>query len=156
MGKWADPPYGQDGVFHNPSCFGFYLQRLFQSESSYYVLTSLSCLLDTKKIAEMLDNNESHQEVMERILSRQDLKSEINQYVVVDPHFKYKLPKWKMGENPKWNFKEDVNGMYFSPIKNIFVNPDLGREGLHSMKRATLNSPYDKIFKILIINQFFF
>ena len=151
MGKWADPPYGQDGVFHNPSCFGFYLQRLFQSESSYYVLTSLSCLLDTKKIAEMLDNNESHQEVMERILSRQDLKSEINQYVVVDPHFKYKLTNWKMGDDSKWNFKEDVHGIYFSHIKNIFVNPDLGRDGLHSIKRVTLNSPYDNIFKILII-----
>ena len=83
----------------------------------------------------MLDNNESYEEVKKRILSRQDLKSEINQYVVVDPHFRYKLPKWKMGEYPKWNFKEDVNGMYSSPIKNIFVNPDLGREGLHSMKR---------------------
>ena len=88
----------------------------------------------------MLDNNESYEEVKKRILSRQDLKSEINQYVVVDPHFRYKFPKWKMGEHPKWNFKEDVDGMYSSPIKNIFVNPDLGREGLHSMKRATLNS----------------
>ena len=103
--------------------------------------------MDTKKIAEMLNNNESHQEVMKRILSGQDLKSEINQYVVVDPHFKYKYK----GEYPKWNFKEDVKEIYFSHIKNIFVNPDLGREGLHSIKRATLNSPYDKIFKILII-----
>ena len=99
----------------------------------------------------MLDNNESYEEVKKRILSRQDLKSEINQYVVVDPHFKHKQPKWKMEEYPRWNFKEDVNGIYFSPIKNIFVNPDLGREGLHSMKRATLNSPYDKIFKMLIL-----
>ena len=91
----------------------------------------------------MLDNNESYEEVKKRILSRQDLKSEINQYVVVDPHFKYKQPKWKPGEYPKWNFKEDMNGIYLNHIKNIFVNPDLGREGLHSMKRATLNSPYE-------------
>ena len=142
--------YGQDGVFQNPTCFGFYLQRLFQSQPNY-VLTSLSCLMDTKEIAEMLDNNESHQKVKERILSRQDLKSEINQYVVVDPHFKYKLTNWKMGDDSKWNFKEDVRGIYFSHIKNIFVNPDLGREGLHSIKRATLNSRYDTIFKILNI-----
>ena len=145
MGKWADPPYGQDGVFHNPTCFGFYIQRnrqIVQSQS-IYVLTSLSCLLDTKKIAEMLDNNESHQEVMERILSHQDLKSEINQYVVVDPHFKPDFFRWKTGEYPKWNFKEDMNGIYLNHIKNIFVNPNLGREGLHSMKRATLNSPYE-------------
>ena len=95
----------------------------------------------------MLDNNESYEEVKKRILSRQDLKSEINRYVVIDPHFIYKYPKWKMGEYPKWNFKENVNGIYSSPIKNIFVNPDLGKEGLHSMKRATLNSPNDKISK---------
>ena len=56
------------------------------------------------------------------------------------------------------NFTENVDGIYFSHIKNIFVNPDLGREGLHSMKRATLNSPYDKIFQNVnhkIINQYF-
>ena len=89
----------------------------------------------------MLDNNESHREVMKKILSHQDLKSEINQYVVVDPFFTYQFNyPWE------WNLKEDVKGIHFSPIKNIFVNPDLGREGLHSMKRATLNSPYDKIF----------
>ena len=90
----------------------------------------------------MLDNNEPYEEVKKRILSVQDLKPEINQYVVVDPHFRYKRPKWKMGEYPKWNFKEDVNGwnfkedvngIFFRYIKNIFVNPDLGREGIHSM-----------------------
>ena len=91
----------------------------------------------------MLDNNEPYEEVKKRILSLQDLKPEINQYVVVDPHFRYKLPKWKMGEYPKWNFKENMNGIYLNHIKNIFVNPDLGREGLHSTKRATLNSPYE-------------
>ena len=101
--------------------------------------------MDTKKITEMLDNNESHQEVKERILSRQDLKSEINQFIVVDPHFDKYKQRWKMGEYPKWNFKEDVDGIFCNYIKNIFVNPDLGREGLHSMKRATLNSQYDKV-----------
>ena len=98
--------------------------------------------MDTKKIAEMLDNNESHQKVIKRILSGQDLKSEINQYIVVDPHFKSKFPKWKMEEYPKWNVN-NINGIFFSHIKNIFVNPDLGRKGLHSMKKATLNSPYE-------------
>ena len=101
----------------------------------------------------MLDNNEPYEEVKKRILSLQDLKPEINQYVVVDPHFRYKRPKWKMGEYPKWNFKENVKGLYSSHIKNIFVNPDLGREGFHSMKRATLNSPYDDDHKM--INQYF-
>ena len=128
MGEWADLHYGQDGTFHNPACFEFYLQRLKRQPS--YVLTSLSCLMDARKIAEMLDNNESHQEVMKRILTGQDLKSEINQYIVVDPHFKHKRPKWKMGEYPKWNFKENINGIFFKYIKNIFVNPDLGREGI--------------------------
>ena len=142
--------YGQDGVFQNPTCFGFYLHELFQSQPNY-VLTSLSCLMDTKKIAEMLDNNESHQEVRKRILSRQDLKSEINQYLVVDPHFIGKLRNGELRWDSEWNLKEGVHGIYFTHIKNIFVNPDSGREGLHSIKRATLNSPYDKIFKILII-----
>ena len=57
----------------------------------------------------MLDNNEPYEEVKKRILSLQDLKPEINQYVVVDPHFRYKRPKWKMGEYPKWNFTGDSN-----------------------------------------------
>ena len=61
------------------------------------------------------------------------------------------LFKWKF----MWKFmnkdRSNIEGIFFSRIKNIFVNPDLGREGLHSMKRATLNSPYDKIFKMLII-----
>ena len=65
--------------------------------------------MDTKKIAEMLDNNESHQEVKERILSRQDLKSEINQYVVVDPDSYPMKSNWKVGEYPKWNFTGDSN-----------------------------------------------
>ena len=65
--------------------------------------------MDTKKITEMLDNNESHQEVMERILSRQDLKSEINQYVVVDPDSYPMKSNWKVGEYPKWNFTGDSN-----------------------------------------------
>ena len=101
--------------------------------------------MDTTKIVEMLDNNESRQEIRKRILSGQDLKSEINQYFVVDPHFESKFPKWKRGSelDPTWNFKEDMKGIYLNRIKNVFVNPDLGREGLHSMKRATLNSPYE-------------
>ena len=101
--------------------------------------------MDATKIAEMLDNNKSRQEVRKRILSGQDLKSEINQYFVVDPHFESKFPKWKRGFkwDPTWNFEEDMKRIYLNRIKNIFVNPDLRREGLHSMKRATLNSPYE-------------
>ena len=57
------------------------------------------------------------------------------------------LPKWKF----MWKFmnkdRSNIEGIFFSRIKNIFVNPDLGREGIHSMKKATLNSPQVKILK---------
>ena len=89
-------------------------------------------------------------------VSGQDLKPEINQFTVVDPHFWYSplrtLPEFEnarcdMREYPKWKFMNknnpNIRGIFFSRIKNIFVNPDLGREGLHSMKKATLNSPYE-------------
>ena len=116
--------------------------------------------MDTKIIVDMLENNKSHPEVMERILSGQDLKPEINQFTVVDPHFWYSplrtLPEFEnarcdMREYPKWKFMNknnpNIRGIFFSRIKNIFVNPDLGREGIHSMKKATLNSPQVKIIK---------
>ena len=72
--------------------------------------------MDTTKIAEMLDNSESHRKVIKRILSGQDLKSEINQYVVVDPHFESKFHKWERGFKwfPTWDFKEDMKGIYVS------------------------------------------
>ena len=66
------------------------------------------------------------------------------------------LFKWKF----MWKFmnkdRSNIEGIFFSRIKNIFVNPDLGREGIHSMKKATLNSPQVKIIKKSIIKKYQF
>ena len=73
--------------------------------------------MDTKIIVDMLENNASHQEVIERIQSGQDLKPEISQFAVVDPHFWYSplrtLPEFEnarreMREYPKAAFTYDV------------------------------------------------
>ena len=48
--------------------------------------------MDMKKILKMLEKGYSHEEIKERILSGQDLKGDIKDYVVVLPNFKWNTP----------------------------------------------------------------
>ena len=49
------------------------------------MLTSLSCFFDMKSITEMVENNESHDKIKERVLMGKDWKSEIEKFVVMAP-----------------------------------------------------------------------
>ena len=51
---------------------------------SFYVLTSLSCFFDMKTITEMVENDESHDKIKERLLMGEDWKPEIEKFI----------PKW--------------------------------------------------------------
>ena len=84
-----------------------------------------------------MENNESNDNIMDRILQGKDLKSEIDKFVVVGPipgpspvFNKY----FQTGDYAIWNFHfaKTFMGIKFSKIKNLFVNPDFGKEGLHS------------------------
>ena len=52
---------------------------------SSHVLTSLSCFFDMKTITEMVENDESHDKIKERLLIGKDWKSEIEKFVIMDP-----------------------------------------------------------------------
>ena len=78
-----------------------------------------------------MENNESNDNIMDRILQGKDLKSEIDKFVVVDPDFvtdRY----FQTGDYAIWNFARTFLGIRFAQIKNLFVNPDFGKQGLHS------------------------
>ena len=87
-----------------------------------------------KAINEMVGNKESRETVMERILSGKDLKSKIEKFVIVNSadlgfsHFENK------GSYARWNFHRTISTLKFGHIKNVYVNPDLGKEGIHSNK----------------------
>ncbi len=71
---------------------------------------------------------------MERILSGKDLKSKIEKFVIVDSanlFFKHFQTK---GSYARWNFHRTISTVKFGHIVNFIVNPDLGKEGLHSNK----------------------
>ena len=96
-----------------------------------HVMTSLSCFFDTGIINEIIENSESNDNIMDRILQGKDLKSEIDKFVVVDPDFvtnRY----FQTGDYAIWNFARTFLGIRFAQIKNLFVNPDFGKQGLHS------------------------
>ena len=84
-----------------------------------------------------MENNESNDNIMDRILQGKDLKSEIDKFIVVDPDFvtnRY----FHTGDYAIWNFARTFLGIRFAGIKNLFVNPDFGKAGLHS-KTIALN-----------------
>ena len=80
----------------------------------------------------MMENSESNDNIMDRILQGKDLKSEIDKFVVVDvlvgPFNNY----FQTENYAIWNFTRTFMGIKFAQIKNLFVNPDFGKEGLHS------------------------
>ena len=82
-----------------------------------------------------MENNESNDNILDRILQGKDLKSEIDKFVAVGPipgpspvFTKY----FQTGDYAIWNFAKTFLGIEFAKIKNLFVNPDFGKEGLHS------------------------
>ena len=87
----------------------------------------------------MMENSESNDKIMDRILQGKDLKSEIDKFVVIDP-LVGPSNKYFQGENYAiWNFTRTFMGIKFAQIKNLFVNPDFGKEGLHSKRIIALN-----------------
>ena len=101
-----------------------------------HVLTSLSCFFDTEIINEIIENSESNDNVMDRILQGKDLKSEIDKFVIVDPDLvtnRYlNARNFLIWNYATWHFAETFLGIKFARIKNLFVNPDFGKQGLHS------------------------
>ena len=86
--------------------------------------------MDMEIINEMVENNKPHDLVMDRIFTGKDLLPEIEKIMLVDPKskttmdFRYNLLRW--------DFATNFSGIDSSRIKNIFVNPDFGKEGLQS------------------------
>ena len=87
-----------------------------------------------------MENNESNDNIMDRILQGKDLKSEIDKFVVVGPYTVFNR-HFQTGDYSIWNFHfaKIFMGIPFSKIKNLFVNPDFGKEGLHSKRIIALN-----------------
>ena len=80
-----------------------------------------------------MENYESNDNIMDRILGGEDFKSKIDKFVIVSPDLvthRY----FQTGDYAIWNFHfaKTFMGIKFSKIKNLFVNPDFGKEGLHS------------------------
>ena len=97
-----------------------------------------------KAINAMVENNEPHDTVMERILSGKDFKSKLENFVVVGKRSyleRYFQTGTVLGSTlftgtyAKWYFPWTLFSVNFAHMKNIFVNPDFGKEGLHSKKK---------------------
>ena len=84
-----------------------------------------------------MENYESNDDIMDRILRGKDFKSEIDKFVVVSPdlvtHRYFQTEDYAI-----WNFARSILGIGIAKIKNLFVNPDFGKAGLHS-KTIALN-----------------
>ena len=87
-----------------------------------------------------MENNESNDNILDRILQGKDLKSEIDKFLVVDPDMVFNR-YFQTGDYAIWNFHfaKIFMGIPFSKIKNLFVNPDFGKEGLHSNESLELH-----------------
>ena len=85
-----------------------------------------------------MENNESQDSIMDRILQGKDLKSEIDKFVVVDPDL-VTDSYFRARNYATWNFAKTILGIKFAQIKNLFVNPDFGKNGLHSNKSLELH-----------------
>ena len=82
-----------------------------------------------------MENHEYNDNIMDRIL---DSKSEICKFGVVSPDF-VNHRYFHTGDYAIWNFARTFLGIRFARIKNLFVNPDFGKEGLHSNKSLELH-----------------
>ena len=81
-----------------------------------------------------MENYEYNDNIMDRILNS---KSEIDKFVVIGPDFRNHR-YFHTGDYAIWNFARTFLGIRFARIKNLFVNPDFGKAGLHS-KTIALN-----------------
>ena len=90
---------------------------------------------------------------MERIFLL-NLKSELKNFVVVDAQIRQTISYENLngvlieesttlvntanftGNSVKWTFPQTITTITFARITNIFVNPNLGREGLYSKKNC--------------------
>ena len=62
--------------FQNPDCFAYKL-------SPSYAFTTSSCFMNLEGISKMLENHETHERIKQRILSGNDMKPNIEKFVVV-------------------------------------------------------------------------
>ena len=105
------------------------------SLGSAHVLASLSCFMDMESVIEMMENKESNHLIMDRITSGKDLHPEIEKILIFDTDIPIKR-YFHRGSYMKWNFGNNNElwqlGYRRSHIKNLYVNPNFGKEGVHS------------------------
>ena len=77
-----EPKPQRSSRFQNPDCFAFQL-------SPNYAFTTSSCFMNLERISKMLENHETHESIMDRIFSRNDMKSSIETFNVVQVFAKY-------------------------------------------------------------------
>ena len=91
--------------------------------------------MDMENIMQMMENKEPHHLIMDRIISGKDLHPEIEKILLVDTDLPFER-YFQRGSYMKWNYatmnEPPQLGFIRSHIKNLFVNPDLGKEGVHS------------------------
>ena len=63
-------------IFQNPDCFAFKL-------SPSYAFTTSSCFMNLENISKMLKNHETHESIMNRIFSGNEMKPSIKKFDVV-------------------------------------------------------------------------
>ena len=69
--------YLPKNIFQNPDCFAYKL-------SPSYAFTTSSCFMNLENISEMLKNHESHESIMDRIFSGNEMKPSIKKFDVVE------------------------------------------------------------------------
>ena len=105
--------------------------RLLCCSWGAHVLTTLSCFLNMETINEMVENEEPHNLIMDRIIKGKDLKPWIGMAWVVNTD----SPIRRCTQTEcylEWDFARTMSRLGLTRIKNLYVNPDFGKEGLHS------------------------
>ena len=96
-----------------------------------HVLTSLSCFMNMEKISETVENEEPHDLIMDRIVKGKFLKPWIGMGWVVDTDSPFRQCSQTKCYF-EWDFTGTMSNLGFGHIKNLYVNPDFGKEGLQS------------------------
>ena len=108
-----------------------------------HVLTSLSCFMNMEKISETVENEEPHDSIMDRIVKGKFLKPWFGMSCVVAFYSDSPLrPCSKTECYFEWDFTHPWSKktpgtprtwtLGSGHIKNLYVNPDFGKEGLQS------------------------
>ena len=82
-------------------------------------------------INKMVENEEPHDLIMDRIVKGKDLKSWIGMGWVINTDF----PVRRCSQTEcylEWEFARTMSSLGLSRIKNLYINPDFGKEGLQS------------------------